>query len=62
MKKLVLNALAMLVISGGAAHLYATTTDPACCTAGNGQKCCGRTCGADATSCCADSGCQIQPT
>lgn len=61
MKRLTLNVLALLVISGGTAHLYADE-GPACCTSASGQTCCGRTCSATSTSCCADSGCKVQPT
>lgn len=62
MKRLMLNVLALLVISGGSAHLFAQTDEQACCTAGNGAKCCGDKCKAGVSSCCADAACDIQPT
>lgn len=61
MKRLMLNALALLVISGGSAHLYAYTEE-ACCTAASGAKCCGDKCRAGQWSCCADAACDVQPT
>jgi hypothetical protein len=62
MKRLMLNVLALLVISGGSAHLFAQSSEPACCTAGNGAKCCGDSCKAWSTRCCADAGCTVEQT
>lgn len=56
MNRLLLNVLALLVISGGTAHLSATE-EKVCCSSGTGAVCCGGSCKAGATSCCSDSAC-----
>jgi hypothetical protein len=56
MKRLLLNVLALLVISGGTAHLFAMD-ETVCCRAASGAVCCGDTCKAGRLSCCTNSSC-----
>ncbi|WP_420127750.1 hypothetical protein [Longimicrobium sp.] len=57
MKRTFLNLFALTLILGGAARLQAQQIAPVdnggvCCTAGDGDKCCGNAgCKADASSC-----------